>query len=171
MDIVDFRDLWVRPALRHLGKGIADERLKMVVSSLAAERLMLGTAVTESGLRHLRQRTNTGFGPALSFFQIESATFDDVMRYVRRRAHFHDRLSELVPWVEPTFQDLAPYPMLAVCVARLKYWMRPEPLPAASETRALAVVWKVVFNTELGKGRIQDFIDHMNNVVLPTEKE
>jgi len=29
----------------------------------------------------------------------------------------------------------------------------------------------VVFNTERGKGRIQDFIDHMNNVVLPAEKE
>lgn len=57
----------IRPALARLRLGGA-----------AAERLLLGTALTESGLVHLRQ---SGGGPARGLYQIEPATHRDLWRH------------------------------------------------------------------------------------------
>ena len=49
--------------------------------SLAAERLVLGTAVQESRLLYIKQLGN---GPALGLFQMEPATHDDIWQnYLR----------------------------------------------------------------------------------------
>ena len=58
-----FRRRVIRPVIRRL-----DLRSPM------AERLLLGTAMTESGLRHLRQVR----GPACGLYQIEPATHRDL---------------------------------------------------------------------------------------------
>ena len=71
-----FRRHGVRPVLEHLAR--TEPRL----DSRAAEDLLLGTALMESGLREIEQRG----GPALGFFQIEPATFADVYdRYLTQR--------------------------------------------------------------------------------------
>ena len=64
LDVKDFRKLVIQPTLVHLE-----------LWSEAAEILLLGTALTESGLRYLKQR---GGGPALGLFQIEKVTHEDI---------------------------------------------------------------------------------------------
>ncbi|MDP5041264.1 MAG: hypothetical protein NWQ26_10405, partial [Paraglaciecola sp.] len=61
---------------------------KMHASNLAAEELLLGTAVQES--LNFKYRRQMGNGPARSYFQMEPATHDDIwnnyLKYNARRA-------------------------------------------------------------------------------------
>jgi hypothetical protein len=57
----------IGPVLRQL--GLDEYRMQ------AAEELLLGTALQESGLIYRRQLNN---GPALGLFQMEPATHDDI---------------------------------------------------------------------------------------------
>ena len=61
IDHAQFREHVVRYALKCTGTW-----------SHAAENLVVGTALAESGLKFLRQK---GGGPALGLFQIEPSTF------------------------------------------------------------------------------------------------
>ena len=61
----------IRPTLEYIGWR-----------SPASERLVLGTAITESRLRFIRQ---LGSGPALGIYQMEPATFRDInANYLRK---------------------------------------------------------------------------------------
>lgn len=84
LDVGDFRELVVRPSLIHLQNW--DRRLW----TEAAENLLIGTALQESGLRHLRQMHG---GIALSVYQIEPATALDVWDNFLSR---HPRCAEIV---------------------------------------------------------------------------
>ena len=101
LNITDFRDLIIKPTLDELAK--AEPRIR----SDAAVALLLGTALCESELTFLRQRAKGGFGPALSFFQIEPATHNDVKRYLNeRRPDLAKRVFGLSPILDPDGFDL-----------------------------------------------------------------
>ncbi len=154
IDVVDFRDLIIRPTLAELAK--AESR----INSDAAVALLLGTALCESELRFLRQRVKGGFGPAVSLFQIEPATHKDVKRYLNeRRRDLAERVFGLATIVDPDDFELATNLRYATGIARIKYWMDSEPLPYADNIRGLAGIYKRVWNTELGKATAQRFID------------
>lgn len=133
----------IAPVQELLGK--ADAR----VDSLAARRLLLGTAVDESGgLAAIAQK---GGGPALSFFQIEPATYHDVVAWADKHG-FGDVLAQLRV---PAFSGLAQLPgnpLYACAIARLKYFRVPEPLPAAGDLAGMGRYYKTYYNTALGKG-------------------
>ena len=79
----------VRPTLEFL-----DSRL----TGLAAERLVIGTALTESRTQFLDQITGPGdekLGPAIGLWQIEPATDHDVWKHLRptHRAKMMDLIS------------------------------------------------------------------------------
>ncbi len=154
LDPQQFRRRVIRPVIRRLG-----------LWSPAAERLLLGTALTESGLRYLHQVR----GPACGLYQIEPATLHDIYRnWLPRRAVFaeglrlftapHGALEEQLVW------NLA----YATAVARLVYYRRPEPLPRADDLPALAEYWKAHFNTAAGKGAATDFIARAGPVLQAT---
>ena len=147
VDVNNFRVEIIRPALMISG-----------LWSESAENLLLGTALAESNLNLL---TQMGGGCALSYFQIEPRSYDDVVRYLYRNGNLalKDRiLAACMMEIFPEAKCLTWNIRLAVLIARLIYWRRPEPLPKADDIQGLARYWKRYYNTELGKGTVEHFI-------------
>lgn len=134
-----FRDIIIVPVLLKMRQ--ADERL----NSLAACRLLLGTAIMESRLTHLKQQ---GGGPALGFFQIEPATFNDTYR--RYLADLRPDIKRVVDAFAfsglPIEDQLAGNAHLGCAIARVKYWMAVPPLPDADDIDGLGRYWDRVYN-------------------------
>ncbi len=153
LDPQQFRLGVIRPVLR-----------RMQLDGPAAEGLLLGTALVESGLRYLRQ---VGGGPALGVYQVEPATHFDLWRWVGRKARFQlalEREMSQAPRDEQLESNLA----YATAVARLLYYRRPEPLPAAGDARGLATYYKNWFNTHLGKATIEGATPHFERAIAAT---
>ena len=146
-----FLECVVQPTLKHLATVIPQ------LGSVASEQLMLGTALVESNLDALKQH---GGGPALSVFQIEPATFDDIYeRYLRARPALLMQIQDLRIKAFTPPEQLAGNPFFACGIARMKYWMIPEPLPPAGDLEALGHYWKRYYNTAEGAGEAQYFAD------------
>ena len=149
MDAQAFRVDIIRPALK-----VTD------LWSESAENLLLGTALAESNLDVVKQ---IGGGPALSFFQIEPATYADIMSYLSRRRDLKDKImSALYVDIMPDSSCLTWNIRLAALVARLIYWRQPDPLPSPDDAVGMASYWKIHYNTEQGSGTEQHFIDQWN---------
>jgi hypothetical protein len=144
LDLSQFKEIIVQPVLKRLG-----------MYSLASERLMLGTALAESGLTYLRQRPS---GPARGVYQIEPATADDlrkrfVPRLIQRGIH------DVVWLLSVDAQDGLDWDLgYQTAIARLKYFSDPHPLPEANDVFGLAGYWKRVYNTPRGKGSTEHWI-------------
>jgi len=148
----------IRPALAALRLG-----------GPAAERLLLGTALTESGLVHLRQ---VGGGPALGLYQIEPATHRDLWRtYLAYRPALAARLLRLAAPTGPGDAQLVWNLGYATGVARLIYRRRPEPLPPADDLEGLARYWKAHFNSAAGRGGVADFLRRAGPVLNALTEE
>ncbi len=141
----------VRPSLDSIG-----------LWSEAAERLLLGTAIADSELTWLRQH---GGGPARGVYQIEPATHDDIWaNYLAYRDGLANRVARLAS-EHPRHDQLAWNLGYATAIARLVYYRRPEPLPAADDLAGLAAYWKAHFNTTLGAGAPEDFLTRAGPVL------
>lgn len=142
----------VRPTLATLAR--AEPR----IASTVAEQLMLGTALAESGLSRVVQRSG---GPALGYFQIEPATWRDVSeRYLpAERTDLLAVLGHLVVPVGIGPRDQAALnDWLGCAVARIRYWMEPAPLPSAGDWGDIAGYWKTHYNTPQGAGTVKHFL-------------
>ncbi len=129
-----------------------------------AEELLLGTAAQESGLRYLRQ---FNAGPARGVYQIEPATHDDIAgRYLKRKPALRKRVAALRATEPSAIDQLATNLAYATAIARLRYWMDPEPLPEANDIDGLAAYWKRVYNTPRGRGRASEFTANYHRLVL-----
>lgn len=144
LNLEHFRIHVVRATLTYLG-----------LWSEAAENLLVGTAIVESGLRHLRQLGN---GPARGFFQIEPLTHDDIKRYLRNRPKLRAKVSALRAEQPPEIDQLIINLAYGCAIARIKYWMDPEPLPSADDIDGLGRYYKRVYNTAKGKGNRKRFV-------------
>ena len=143
-----FRELIIRPALEAIG-----------LWSQAAENLVLGTAIHESGnFKYIRQ---VGGGPALSFYQIEPATADDICRrYLRTRsAVAHNIAKACWPHLAnpPLFSHLAMKEInnllltdlrFSTILCRLKYYLAKPPLPDADDIENLAAYWGAHYQSQ-----------------------
>ena len=140
-----FLRLVIRPTLEGLG-----------LSSPAAERLLLGTALVESGLEFLTQH---GGGPARGVYQIEPATHDDLEdNWLAFRPDWRSALDRFFAHHPGRHDQLVCNLAYATAVARLIYYRQPEPLPAAGDIEGLGEYWKAHFNTVLGAGSVEDFL-------------
>ena len=126
-------------------------------------RLVTLTAIAESGLREIDQRTGPGdatLGPAYGLFQIEPATWFDLkdnwLRYRPARSFaLHDMLAK-----EPNVvTQLATNLWFGAGVCRLIYFRQEEPLPGMDDLSGLAHYWKQHYNTYKGKGAVEGFIE------------
>lgn len=141
----EFRRYVIRPTLQQLK-----------LHSPAAEALLLGTALAESGLEALVQR---GGGPALGLYQIEPATHDDIWRsYLAFKPRLAARVAIQAAGLRPGRSQLVPNLAYATAIARLVYLRQPSRLPPADDITALAAYWKAHFNTSAGKGTPEHFI-------------
>ena len=125
-----------------------------------AAALLAYTAVAESDARYVAQKPS---GPALSFWQIEPNTFDDIVRWAFARG-MEDRLRRLACGSLLTPTQLPGNLYLACAIARLVYRRAPEPIPPASDLQACARLWKLRYNTPLGRGKESDFMRRAGHV-------
>jgi len=161
MNATDFRLLVVRPTLEYMAVW------RETFRSAAAEELLVATAAHESGgFRHDRQG---GGGPARGLLQIEPSTYGDVVdRYlVDVRPAWRPLIDGLVLPTGEALDQLVWNPALGCAVARFKYYMAPEPLPAADDIDALAGYWKRYFNTAAGAGTVDNFLADWRRYVAP----
>ncbi len=162
MDVDDFRELVVRPALQLLAETADKPRLW----SPAAENLVVGTAVHESGgLRHLWQKDANGVRltheqAGRGLFQIQPETHSDLWQsYLNYHPTLADALTDLA--ANHRFSDdmelvgNLPY---AAAVCRLIYWRKRPPLPPADDIEGLGRYWKAHYNTAEGGGTAAQFI-------------
>ena len=153
----------VRPVLSHMG---------VKFEGLAAERLLVGTMLTESGGGFIdqKQKANDVLGPAVGLWQMEKITHDDIWtNYLGHRIELHQRIGGLLsPWPRK-FEQLAGNNFYACAMARLKYWRAKFPLPDADDLEGLANYWKMVYNSEQGKGTVEDFMTKAKPIMNLTE--
>ena len=143
----------VRPALRAIGRH-----------SLAAEQLILGTAIQESDLVHRRQ---LGGGPGRGLLQMEPATHDDIWaNFLNYRVELADRVSALrsVPSADG-IEELECNDRYAVAMARVHYLRVPAALPKVGDLGAMAAYWKRYYNTMMGRGREEQFVNKWRRIV------
>lgn len=142
----------IRPTLEYIGW-----------SSPAAERLVLGTGITESRLRYIKQ---LGSGPALGIYQMEPATFADIienwLRFRPENALF-DNLRDSRPSTkaEEVIYNLA----YASAMTRAHYRRQTEPLPNESDPMGMAQYWKDHYNTHLGAGDPLEALPHFQHAI------
>lgn len=141
-----FQAQLVRPVLRQIGFW-----------SEAAENLLTGVALAESGLA---ERTQRNSGPALGLFQMEPRTHDDHWDYLRRRrSALGQTIRTLIPGSrEPSASELRDNDPYACAMARVHFLRVADPLPAADDLEGMAHYWKAHYNTALGAGTPEHFI-------------
>lgn len=125
--------------------------------------LIMGTGAVESGFRTLKQ---VG-GPARSWWQVEPMTAQDNLNsYLRFRPALWDKVCQtaIVPHLVLTYvadelvRLLEVNIAFAICMARIKYWRYPEPLPRYDDIEGQAEYWLKAYNSG-GKGTIERYIE------------
>lgn len=147
LDPKQFREYVVRPTLQYLG-----------LWSEAAENLVVGTAIQESGLRYVDQ-TYPGPGPAYGVYQMEKATYNSHLQWLRKeRPDLAGRIEALAGVWPPGVQQLTTNLAYGAAMCRVHYLRVKDPLPAANDIPGLAQYWKDYYNTHLGKGKPSQFV-------------
>lgn len=149
-----FLNTVIKPVVARLGGGTA------------AEELLLGTAMQESMcLKYRRQMRN---GPARSYFQMEPATHNDIWKnyLVYRKKLTADVTSYLSSPTANKIDELEHNDKYAAAMARVQYMRAPAALPAQGDVKAQANYWKRYYNTLLGKGNPNEYIQKWNRCVL-----
>lgn len=168
----------IRPVLWHLTS------YRDWMGSEAAIFHMFAIAVHESaGLRFTRQMVEGGgYGRARSLFQIEPATFDDVLkRIIIPRKELWQAVQEIAP---PDFMSapsnsrleaLRWNQHLACAIARCRLLDHPGPIPAIDEESWVhAEAWLLAYNRTRGAERpkrMESFIKSFESYVLPMKRE
>lgn len=129
------------------------------IASEDAVDQMLGVAAQESGFGHYLYQLR---GPAKGLMQVEPAT----ARWLE------DALApDLVAWLkswrdDETIEHALEYRLdYNIACARLRFWVVPEPLPAAGDLPAQAAYWKRYYNTYVGKGTEAEYMAAYRNFV------
>lgn len=142
-------------------KNIISEVLDMlekqteIPKTKEAVDLIYETGMAESGYRALVQK---GGGPALSFFQIEPATGKDIFNnYVEYRQNLVESMISF--GLDPMNLDfcIKTNIAIAICMCRFHYRRVPSAIPKTKQGRAK--YWKKYYNTKLGKGTIEHYLD------------
>jgi hypothetical protein len=141
----DLRTYVIRPALFIIGLG-----------GDAAEELMLGTALQESGAGKYLSQLN---GPARGVWQMEPATFNDLQtNFLASRRALSAAVDGLkAPGLEGVTQ-LCGNLLYACAMARLVYARHSDPLPAAGDIEAQAEYYKRIYNTAGGAATPAEYV-------------
>lgn len=144
----------------HLLKHVIRPVLKdLDLWSEPAERLVLGTACQES---HCGQYlVQLGGGPALGIYQMESATHDDIngnfLSYQEELQNKMDRLFKM------DAVEMVGNLYYATAMCRIHYYRAPEIIP--EDLPGQAKLWKLRYNTPLGKGTVNEYLNNWQRYV------
>ena len=144
---------------------VHEANITIGLCSPAADDLVLGTGAQESHYQFVRQ---LGGGPALGYWQMEPATHDDCWEsYLRYPVRYNlaTKIKSLLNGDPPVANAMVTNPHYAAAMCRIRYLRVHEPLPNYGDVHAYAAYWKQFYNTPLGAGTIQEFIDNWNRYV------
>lgn len=127
-----------------------------------AVELLMGTAAQESHLGEYLYQLDDG--PARGIFQMEHGTEDDIWE------NFIVKRKSLLNICQKFYCDPLPHNLVfnlaySIVMARIHYLRVPEALPSHEDVCGMAKYWKQHWNTEKGKGTIQEFIDNYGRYV------
>lgn len=132
--------------------------------STDAVELIMGTFAQESNFKYTRQ---LGGGPALGYGQMEPATFNDiVMKYLRHKPDLMGKIMKACGIVTFEPAQLLDNKKLMISMTRVHYLRRPEPLPSSQDIEAMGKYWKKWYNTPLGKGTVEEFVENYKKYCL-----
>ncbi len=152
MKAVQIKDLVIIPALE-----------KIELYSPEAVILMLGTACVESQCGEYLQQVPSG--PALGIFQIEMATYEDLIKnYLDFRPDLKARVMALYCEGMSTKQNLTCNLLFQAAVCRLIYLRVSEKIP--NDLVGMANYWKKYYNTSKGKGTPEKFIEAYERYIV-----
>ncbi|MBO9497465.1 hypothetical protein J7438_25760 [Thalassotalea sp. G20_0] len=121
--------------------------------SESAIRLLCMIAAHESGDFHYIKQIN---GPALGIFQMEPATYDDVVAYIK---HNQERFVMLAHDLPNPAEYMAFNPVFGAAIGRVYLLRIPEQLPQPFDIDGLAQYAKDHWNTYLGAAQWKDYRD------------
>lgn len=150
-----FRELVVRPTLTFIG-----------LWSPARENLLIGTALQESRLHYLKQ---LGKGPALSVYQIEPRTYQDLYdSYLAWRPDMQDKVDALCGRMNTgknKVLELVGNLNYATAMAAVFYRRVKEALPPPFDAQAMAAYYKRYYNTPAGKATVEGALPFFKEAV------
>lgn len=152
IDPDQLKSLIIIPALKYIN-----------MYSGSAVNLLLGTCAQESKMgQYLKQ---LGGGPALGIYQIEPDTHSDVLyNYIAYREKLRNRFSMLRTDLSYDY-NLMGNLHYSTAIARVIYYRAKGPLPPSGDIEGLAAYWKKHYNTDLGKGKVSDFINNYKRYI------
>lgn len=152
LNVSQFRKYVVAPTLRVLK-----------LHSLAAENLLIGTALVESNLTYLHQ---LGTGPALGLFQMEPNTHHDIWEnFLKFKGELSHRVALLMVGGLSDEEQLTGNTYYAAAMCRVHYLRDPQPLPDARDYVGLAKLHKRCYNTALGATKLSESTPIFQRVV------
>ena len=128
-----------------------------------AVELLMGTAAQESHLGKYRKQI--GGGPALGIYQMEPATFDDIVKnYLSSKPVLKEKIIEVSGVTELNSKDLVNNDRLSTCMARVHYLRVKEGIPSSLDGQAR--YWKKYYNTHLGVGTEEEYKSNYKKLVI-----
>ena len=150
INLIQLRDLVVVPALKEIQ-----------LYNKAAMRLVIGTGLVESGYEYIHQIN----GPALGFFQCEPATYKDLWdNYLLFKLPLAQKLNAFNLDYKDAGQ-LVWNLKYAAAICRIHYLRVKKPLPHENDILGMAYYWKDHYNTNMGKGSVDDFLNKASVVL------
>ena len=128
--------------------------------------LLLGTCAQESAFTHFRQ---IGGGPARGLFQCEPATETDIwLNYLAYNPELADFFAVRCGVTGPNTSALEHNIIYQIILARTHYLRcDPDPMPEADDIEEGARRWKQYYNTPLGHGTEEQYLDSYARLVTP----
>lgn len=145
-------------------KDLIESTLKDVdLYSEDATNLIMGTIAQESAFgTYIRQLYN---GPAIGIVQMEPATHDWLKsNYLAIKPNLVKKIIKSCGIICFKTEYLEYNLKYAIIFCRLRYLVVKEPLP--NNLHGYAKYWKKYYNTELGKGTVDEFISNYKKFVL-----
>lgn len=141
-------DYIIKPTLTHLNLYSEDSTM-----------LLLGTACAESHCgKYISQ---VGSDVAKGIYQMETATAEDIIEnYLLYRNELYDRVMDLYIKELSFNENLRGNLFFATAMTRIHYYRVPESIPGDLEGQA--TYWKKYYNTELGAGTVEGYIEKYN---------
>lgn len=137
------------------------ERIEQVLKEIDlysddARELIMGTFAQESRFRYVRQ---IGGGPALGYGQMEPVTFNDIVEnYLNYKPNLKQKILKVTKSLNAA--DLETDIDLMIVMTRVHYLRVSEKLPSHKDVDAMARYWKKYYNTYLGKGKVEEFVEN-----------
>lgn len=150
--LTQIRDLVVIPALTTIGHA-----------EPAAIRLVIGTGLIESQYSYISQ---VG-GPALGPWQMEPETCNDCwINYLPYQSVLRASITHLMATYQDKVEQLSWNWQYAAAMCRIKYLRSPDPLPNVDDLEGLSMSWKSIYNSGLGAGSVDKFMQLANQYDL-----